>query len=319
MEEVLGRTEAMDGALRRLVDEEVLASYETPSRLLPSRARQDRARRVLASRLPPDRTGAIRRALAEAGFRLDPFEPTIRRIQEALRAGTPVTPDRLREAGMGPYLDRHLRETHGGFLGVIHLYPKANLWDGPTRAAWIERVRGILPPAGADLTGTVILSQSLADLVQEDFLRAAALALLVIAVIASVHFRRPMPVALSLVPVALGAIWMIAGMAILGIDLNYMNIIIYPMVFGLGVDDGIHLVHRHREDRPGPEVLLRGTGRAILLTSLTTLLGFGSLTLAHHRGVASLGQTSLIGITACLGTSLFLLPALLVLLQGRSR
>jgi predicted RND superfamily exporter protein len=90
---------------------------------------------------------------------------------------------------------------------------------------------------------------------------------------------------------------------------------------GVGIDNGVHVVHRMRlEGDAGMDVVLRHTGRAILISSLTTMIGFGSLSLASHRGLESLGLLLLLGVGSCLVASVFVLPNLLVVLgQARAR
>jgi len=126
-------------------------------------------------------------------------------------------------------------------------------------------------------------------------------------------------VGLSLLPVALGFVITLALMRLLAIDLNFMNIIVLPMVFGLGVDDGIHFVHRLREDGArNPAVALTGAGRPIIVTSLTTMVGFGSLVLADNPGLRSIGHLALIGVGACLVCSVVTLPAVLLAFRKRT-
>ncbi len=85
------------------------------------------------------------------------------------------------------------------------------------------------------------------------------------------------------------------------------------MIIGVGIDNGVHVMQRIRlEGRAGMGVVLRHTGRAILIASLTTMIGFGSLALASHRGLSSLGFVLLLGVGSCLLTSMVVLPNLLV-------
>ncbi len=92
-----------------------------------------------------------------------------------------------------------------------------------------------------------------------------------------------------------------------------------PLIIGVGIDNGVHVVHRLLyEGQEGMSVVLRHTGRAILIASLTTMIGFGSLALASHRGMSSLGVVLLLGVGSCLLTSLVVLPNLLVA-TGRVR
>jgi hypothetical protein len=115
-----------------------------------------------------------------------------------------------------------------------------------------------------------------------------------------------------LLPVECGALWTAGLFALLGLKLNFMNIAILPMLLGLGVDYGIHIVHRFRL-HGGLDVqeALRFTSTAVCLGALTTMVGFGSLALSVNQGIASVGLVALTGMTACLLASLFTLPAAL--------
>jgi predicted RND superfamily exporter protein len=84
----------------------------------------------------------------------------------------------------------------------------------------------------------------------------------------------------------------------------------------VGIDNGVHVIHRVRfEGRHGMDVVLRHTGRAILISSFTTMIGFGSLSFASHRGLQSLGLLLLLGVGSCLVASIVVLPNLLVVLR----
>ncbi len=105
-------------------------------------------------------------------------------------------------------------------------------------------------------------------------------------------------------------------LAYFGIDLNPANLIVLPLVLGIGVDDGVHVVHDFRMQtgryRPSSSTI-----NAILLTSLTSMIGFGSLMVAAHRGLYSVGLVLVVGIGCCLFVSLVMLPAILTLVSGR--
>jgi uncharacterized membrane protein YdfJ with MMPL/SSD domain len=86
--------------------------------------------------------------------------------------------------------------------------------------------------------------------------------------------------------------------------------IVLPLILGIGIDDGVHVVHDFRRSR-GPYRLSASTASAVVITSLTSMVGFGSLMIASHRGLQSLGRVLTIGVSCCLFTSLVMLPALL--------
>jgi predicted RND superfamily exporter protein len=105
----------------------------------------------------------------------------------------------------------------------------------------------------------------------------------------------------------------------LGISLNAANMIVLPLILGIGIDDGIHVVHDFRHQRPGHYLLGESTASAVVTTSATTMIGFGSMMLSHHQGLQSLGQVLTLGVAMCMVTSLFLLPAVLTLIDLRRR
>lgn len=108
-------------------------------------------------------------------------------------------------------------------------------------------------------------------------------------------------------------------LGLLGIDLNPANLIVLPLILGIGVDDGVHVIHDFRMQPPGRYQTSSSTINAIMLTSLTSMIGFGSMMLAAHRGLASLGLVLVIGVGSCLFVSLVTLPAILTLLSPRTR
>jgi len=107
-------------------------------------------------------------------------------------------------------------------------------------------------------------------------------------------------------------------MGLVGIDLNPANLIGIPLILGIAVDYGVHIVHDSLE-RPGPYRISASTANSVLVDALTTILGFGALMVASHKGLESLGRVLTIGVTTCTLTSLVLLPAVLAMVRpGRA-
>ena len=92
---------------------------------------------------------------------------------------------------------------------------------------------------------------------------------------------------------------------------NFANVIVLPMLLGMGIDNGVHLVHRHRTHPDEADVLATSTARAVWFSAITTILSFGSLVFASHRGMASLGQMLTLGVAATLVCYVVVLPAVL--------
>ena len=118
---------------------------------------------------------------------------------------------------------------------------------------------------------------------------------------------------LAILPPAVGMGITFGLLVILGIPLNPANLIILPLILGIGVDNGVHIIHDCRSQPNQIYCTAPSTINAIMLTSLTTMVGFGSMMIAAHRGLHSLGAVLTIGVGACLFVSLVTLPAMLTI------
>jgi uncharacterized protein len=137
-----------------------------------------------------------------------------------------------------------------------------------------------------------------------------------IAVIAAV--RSPASIGytlLAMVPpvVSLGMTFGI--LVLINMPLNPANLIILPLILGLGVDSGVHLLHDFRCRTSDRYVITPSLVNAIVLTVTTTMVGFGAMMIAAHRGLFSLGAVLTIGLGCCLFVSLVPLPAMLSLMS----
>ena len=108
-------------------------------------------------------------------------------------------------------------------------------------------------------------------------------------------------------------------MALLGMQVNLVNVIVVPMLLGIGIDSGVHLVESARARAGEAEALDAATARAVVFSALTTLASFVSLGYAHHRGMAALGQLLSLGLVATLMCYVVVFPALRALLRARDR
>ncbi|HHE51666.1 MAG TPA: hypothetical protein ENL30_01220 [Candidatus Acetothermia bacterium] len=164
--------------------------------------------------------------------------------------------------------------------------------------------------------GMPLVAGKLEDYMRRDFLLSTgfALAMIILTLWRSMGGWKRALIAAS--PLILGYVWMLGGMRLLQVDFNFINITISPLLIGIGVDSGIHIMHRYLEER---EASLDGaveragkmTTVAILVTSLTTMLVFGSLLVARTPGLRLLGVSALLGIGFTLLFSLIFLPSVL--------
>ena len=198
----------------------------------------------------------------------------------------------------------------GRFLVMLH--PKDDVWEYGPMGQFVSNLRAVDP----DATGAPILHfESIGEMLQS-FLVMSALALLAIVVLVWLDFRRIRDVILAIVPLSFGLLWTIEVMSILGISFNLANFFSVPILIGTGVGGSVQILHRYREGGP-TRFSLGSTRPAVMLAALTTIIGFGCLLLAHHRGLRSLGAVMAMGSLACLLASLTILPALLSWLEWR--
>lgn len=170
--------------------------------------------------------------------------------------------------------------------------------------------------------GMPLVAQRLEDYMKRDFYLSTSLALVMILLLLWRSLRGWMRALLAATPLVLGYIWMLGGMRLLSIDFNFLSMAISPLLIGIGVDNGIHILHRTMEERAltSDGAVERGastTAVAVIVTSLTTMLVFGSLIAARTPGLRMLGVSALLGIGFSLLFSLLFLPAALHIEGGR--
>jgi hopanoid biosynthesis associated RND transporter like protein HpnN len=211
-------------------------------------------------------------------------------------------------------LPQALRDRFVGVTGkyLLMVYPKEDVWKRENQKAFIDQVE----PIYANVTGTPVQLYHYTDLLKASYEQAAYYSLAAIVLLVLVHFRSPLCVALTLVPVGVGFLWLSGLMGFFDLPLNPANIMTLPLVIGIGVTNGIHILNRFAEEQT-PSILARSTGKAVLVSGLTAIAGFGSLILAKHRGIRSLGCIMSLGLATCMIAGLTFLPALLSLLVRR--
>jgi hypothetical protein len=206
-----------------------------------------------------------------------------------------------------PALRHRFVGVHGKFL--IQVYPKEDVWQRAPQESFITELRSIDP----NVTGTPVQLYEYETLLRNSYIQAAWYSLAAIALMVLFHFRSLTAVVLSLIPVAIGTLWLAGIMGFAGIPVNLANIMTLPLVIGIGVTNGIHILNRYAEEGT-PDILSRSTGKAVLVSGLTAIAGFGSLILAKHQGIYSLGCMMATGIATCMIAALTFLPALLGLI-----
>lgn len=234
----------------------------------------------------------------------------IRQTFEALKTQDDRAPLRAED------LPESLRTRFIGRSGkqLLQVYPKEDIWQRDKQKEFIEQIRKLDP----NVTGTPVQLYEYTRLLKDSYEEAAWYALGAIALLVLVHFRQVSSVILALLPVGIGTTWMVGLMGLMGVPFNPANIMTLPLVIGIGVTNGVHILNRFAEEK-NPGILAKSTGKAVLVSGLTTIAGFGSLIPAKHQGIASLGIVMSVGVATCMVAALTFLPALLNLMPQLSR
>jgi len=233
----------------------------------------------------------------------------VRETFESLQAQDDTAPLRVDD------LPAALRDQFVGMTGkfLLQVYPKHDVWQRDNQEKFVADLRTV----DENATGTPVQLFEYETLLKNSYEQAAWYSLAAIVILVFFHFRSLLAVVLSLLPVGIGSLWLVGLMGWFGVSFNLANIMTLPLLIGIGVTNGIHVLNRFAEERT-PGILARSTGKAVLVSGLTAIAGFGSLILAKHYGMYSLGCVMATGITTCMIAGLTFLPALINLL-GRRR
>ncbi len=201
--------------------------------------------------------------------------------------------------------DQYVGKSEANFL--VSIFPKQNVWE----IDFLKRFAGELAEIDPRATGLPPIFNTLMDEIGEDGVKATQLALIVIFFVLLADFRNVKKVLLAMIPLVVGVLWMIGIMEVSGLQITLLNIMAIPMIIGIGIDDGVHAVHRYQiEGAREHKKVFASTGRAILLTSITTMVGFGSLWFATYRGLGSMGIALFIGVGACFLATVIVIPSI---------
>lgn len=214
---------------------------------------------------------------------------------------------------VGPVDDRDLpmavRERmvnpQGKHLTIV--LPEENVAPVDALSRFIEGVRERVP----DATGRPVIEWGIGEIVMDSFVQAMAFALVAISLVLVLMFQNVRYAVLILVPLTMAVIFTLAVGVVFDMPLNMANILVLPLIFGLGVDNGVHVVDRYRGEGDVPGLMHSSTPRAVLLSTLTTVGTFVALSFSPHQGTASIGLLLALSVALLLVFTVFLLPVLL--------
>lgn len=201
----------------------------------------------------------------------------------------------------------------GRELHALYIYPARDVWQHELAGEFNAAILAVDPAA----TGVTVQIYESARLIVAGFGLSVLYAFVAILLLLFADLRRPLAVLVAMLPL-LGALGILLGvMTVTGLHFNFANFFAVPILIGVSVDAGVYMVHSQRHGDPRRTVA--ATRRACVLCGLTTLLGFGSLVIASHRGIVSLGLVLSVGCVAGVAVSYFVVPAVLGWFNDRGR
>jgi hypothetical protein len=324
LEEVLELTAEATERVQKIAGSEELVRAESIVSVLPPRQRQvetiawlDRHRDLVSVERV---RGVFLEAARREGMRPEAFEHGLGLFAQAASVERPISLDDLRvDDASQRLLERFVRHTPQGWTSIVYLYPPPQRWKREAPPS-LRRLTADLGPA-AELTGINVVSEFMRSTVRRDAVVASLIGFALVVGILWIDFRRLFDTLASLFPLIVGVIWMLGGMVLLSLSMNFFNIFVTAMIIGVGVDYGVHMMHRYREEKgAGRERLEAGlteTGKAVVLAALANVVGFGSLALSSYPGIQSIGYVAIMGSSSSALVALTVLPAYLAIRLNR--
>jgi uncharacterized protein len=189
---------------------------------------------------------------------------------------------------------------------LLKIYGRGDIWDMDQLTRFVHDVRSVDPSA----TGNPLQTYECSLEMKKSYQTATIISVIVIFCVLYIDFRNLKHCALAAVPQFMGIAVTFGLLGYMNTPLNPANLIAVPIILGIGVDYSVYIVHEFLEQK-GRYRMSPGTAVAVTVDSLTTLIGYGSLLLASHRGLQSLGRVLTIAVTFCTLMSVIALPAFL--------
>ena len=220
-----------------------------------------------------------------------------------------------------PYAVTRIFTERDGRTGLlVALYPRhgRSVWDGHFLMKVADASREVSLPDGETVTsaGVATIFADMIKAIERDGPRAVVASLLGVMLLVLLAYQGLKYVLLILVSLFFGVVWTVGPAAMIDLKLNFLNFIALPITFGIGIDYAVNVLNRYRIEGPGSiQKVIGSTGGAVILCSLTTLIGYSSLLIADNQALVSFGILADIGEVASLAAAVFLLPVLVQMVE----
>jgi hopanoid biosynthesis associated RND transporter like protein HpnN len=191
---------------------------------------------------------------------------------------------------------------------LLQVAPRTEIFEHGPLHEFVTQVKSVVPHA----TGEPVMVYESLTVLRDSYLKAFGYAFIGITLILLINFKSIRFALIGTLPLAAGLLLMVGGMRLAGVSFNSANIIVLPLILGVGIDSAIYIINRYRQGTESPaRVALSSAGIGVFLNALTILFSFGALMVAHHQGVFSIGAVMSLGMIASVAVFMIFLPALL--------
>ena len=241
----------------------------------------------------------------------------IQRLRQAAQ-----TTEAIQLSDVPEYLTAMFVAKDGSLGSFVMIYPEQGLSDGRNSIAFSEAIGTVELADGTvyHAASTSLVAAEMLRLLQMESSWIIAATFLLVLMLMYLNFRDMQLTLLALVPLITGMLWTFLLMEVTGVKLNFYNMVVLPVLLGIGNDAGVHIVHRYMElGRGSIRHVLSTTGKHVAMASVTTMIGFSGSLLSSHPGLRSIGHIAVLGIASTLLGALVFLPALLQLLENLNK
>jgi len=320
-QEVLGRAEELTARLDAYQQRGVIKSIFSPTILLPSVRTQSERASSLAGVNFEASARALEESLRENGFRTEPVQPFIDRLRKLGQPGglsnDPITLEMATKLLPQGLIDKSIRKTaDGSYVAAITFYgtdPDAvEVIPESVIASWRSQVGGFVEFSFDKM------NRDLQRQVLHDSSRALVWTAAGILLVVYLCFRNLRVSLIVLIPIVFGVVTSFGLLLLVRHHFSFMSITAVPLIIGIGIDNGIHLVRRYLEsDRNEILVIAKASGAALIQSNLTTMVGFGALMTSSFSPLVELGLVTSLGVALALAGGLLLIPAVMLMEERR--
>jgi predicted RND superfamily exporter protein len=297
---------------RRLSAEMPSLAFQPPTRLLPSSASQaETVKAIGRSRLSPAAVRAsLERSRVAGDFTPGAFEPFAERLPRLLDPAERLSYDGYMAHGLRDLLDRFIVREPDRWTLATFVFPTT-----ADQTAHVQQIVDAVDPAQR-FTGLSLVNRELARSFLPQFIKGLVIGSVIVVALVVAAFRDWRLSLYAMLPTAIGLVWAAGVLAIGGVELDLFAVFAVVTFVGIGVDYGVHLVHRYQE-RGDAERATAELAPVILIAAAITMLGYGTLVNSSYPPLRSIGVVSAVSVVTLAAASVFVLPALLMTGQRR--